>query len=228
MKRSCPAVLTLLVLALLVVALAAPPAALGGTQPLPSPTLTATMASSFADVAEDTWCHDAVQYVSGNGIMKGIDPTTFAPAAPLTQAMLATVVYRLAGQPEPTGANPFTDVTEGAYYVRAATWAAEKGLLAWTTDAAFAPDTPVTREQFVVTLYRYAVLKGYDVSVGEDTNILSFDDAFDISEGMAAAFQWACGAGVVEGNGPKLSPLDSATRGQTATMLMRFLQKVVK
>jgi hypothetical protein len=80
----------------------------------------------------------------------------------------------------------------------------------------------------VVALYDYAVLKGYDVSAGEDTNILSYDDAFDISEGMSSAFQWACGAGVVEGNGARLHPMDNVTRGQNATMLMRFLQKVVK
>jgi hypothetical protein len=72
------------------------------------------------------------------------------------------------------------------------------------------------------------VAKGYDVSVGEDTNILSYNDAFDITEGMALAFQWACGAGVVQGNGPQLYPLSSVTRGQAATMIMRFLEKVAK
>jgi hypothetical protein len=217
-KRSLSTVLCVAVLALLSLALATPAAAFGSSSD----------AWSFTDVTENTWCRDAVEYVYDRDLMKGVSPTTFAPAATLTRAMLATVIYRLDGQPEPTAVNSYSDVAEGSYYGKAAVWAAEKGLLSWSAESTFRPDNPATREQFVVALYRYAILKGYDVSIGEDTNILSYDDAFDISEGMASAFQWACGAGVVEGNGPRITPLGNATRGQTATMLMRFLQKVVK
>jgi hypothetical protein len=218
LKRSLLTVLCLAILALVGLALATPSAALGNS----------SAAWSFTDVTEDTWCHDAVEYVFDRGLMKGVSQTSFEPYATLTRAMLVTVIYRLDGQPEPTADNPYGDVAEGTYYYKAAIWAAEKGLPSWSTESTFGPNDPATREQFVVALYRYAVLKGYDVSVGEDTNILSYNDAFDISEGMASAFQWACGASVVEGNGPWLHPLDNATRGQTATMLMRFLQKVVK
>jgi hypothetical protein len=227
-KRSLLTVLGVAVLALLALTLTTPAAALGDDPALSNLTGEGFAAWSFTDVTETTWCHDAVKYVYDKGLMKGVDQTTFAPAATLTRAMLVTVIYRLAGQPEPTAVNPFADVVDSTYYDRAAMWAAEKGLLSWTTGSTFGPNDPATREQFVVALYRYAVLKGYDVSVGEDTNILSYNDAFDITEGMASAFQWACGAGVVEGNGPWLHPLDGASRGQTATMLMRFLEKVVK
>ena len=66
-----------------------------------------------------------------------------------------------------------------------------------------------------------------DVSVGEDTNILSYADALDVSEYAMPAMQWACGAGVIEGSGANLNPQDSATRAEAATMLMRFIQTVV-
>lgn len=228
MKRSLATILSVALLAGLILTLTTPAAAFGDSLAVPAAGNVGSTAWSFDDVSQDTWCHDAIVYVYDKGLMKGVDPVTFAPAAALTRAMLVTVIYRLDGLPEPTGSNPFTDVADGAYYSKAAIWAAEKGLLSWSTDSAFGPHTPATREQFVVALFRYAVLKGYDVSIGEDTNILSYADAFDISEGMASAFQWACGAGVVEGNGPRISPLAIATRGQTATMLMRFLQKVAK
>ena len=228
LKRSLVSVLCLAILAALGLALTTPAAAVGEGPALSRAGGEGPVTWAFTDVSEDTWCHDAVEYVHDRGLMKGVSPTTFAPAATLTRAMLVTVIYRLDGQPEPTGANPFTDLAEDAYYYKAATWAADKGLLSWSTESVFGPDTPATREQLVTALYRYAVLKGYDVSIGEDTNILSYNDAFDISEGMASAFQWACGAGVVQGNGSQLYPLDNATRGQTATMLMRFLLKVVK
>lgn len=74
-----------------------------------------------------------------------------------------------------------------------------------------------------VILYRYAGYKGYDISVGEETNILSYDDAFDISEYAIPAIQWACGAGIMQGEGAKLDPQGNATRAQVAAMLMRFV-----
>ena len=91
------------------------------------------------------------------------------------------------------------------------------------------PGQAVTRQQLVTLLYRYAVLMGYDVSVGEDTNILSYDDVSSVSEYAIPAFQWACGAGVVNGtSNSTLSPLGTASRAQFAVMLQRFCEKVVK
>ena len=73
-------------------------------------------------------------------------------------------------------------------------------------------------------LYQYAWNMGYDLSIGEDTNILSYTDAFDVSEYAVSALQWACGAGVISGtgDGSTLSPQGQATRTQAAVMLMRF------
>ena len=90
---------------------------------------------------------------------------------------------------------------------------------------AFEPNAPITREQFAAILYRYAQKTGADVSAGEDTNILSYADALDVSEYAVPAMQWACGAGIVNGvGGGSLDPGGSATRAQTAAMLMRFCE----
>ena len=51
----------------------------------------------------------------------------------------------------------------------------------------------------VAILYRFAQYKGADVSVGGDTNILSFSDAAAVSEYAVPAMQWACGSGLVAG-----------------------------
>ena len=84
----------------------------------------------------------------------------------------------------------------------------------------------VTREQFVTMLYRYAEYKGQDVSVGEDTNILSYEDFDELSEWAIPAMQWACGSGVIEGvTESTLAPAGSTTRAQAATMLMRFVEQ---
>jgi hypothetical protein len=87
----------------------------------------------------------------------------------------------------------------------------------------------MTREQMVSILYRYAQYKGYDVSVGEDTNILSYLDFPEVSEYAVPAFQWACGSGVVNGmTESTLAPQGTATRAQVATILMRFQEDVAK
>jgi len=91
----------------------------------------------------------------------------------------------------------------------------------------FGPDDSITREQLAAILYRYAKFKGYDVSVGEDTNILSYNDAFSISDWAMPAMQWACGAELMQGDDQhNLLPGQGATRAQAAAILMRFMENV--
>ena len=90
----------------------------------------------------------------------------------------------------------------------------------------------ITREQMMTLLWRYAKYQGYDVSVGEDTNILSYTDAFGVSTWAIPAVQWACGSGVIsglpDGNALKLDPQGTATRAQVATMMMNFCENIAK
>ena len=178
----------------------------------------------FADVAETDWYYDAVDYAYQNELMNGTSATTFAPNGTMTRAMLVTILHRQAGEPVVNYAMPFADVAAGDWYTEAVRWAAAEGIVTGTGGTTFEPDAPITREQFATILYRYAQQSGADVSVGEDTNILSYTDALEISEYAIPAMQWACGAGVVQGSGGSLNPQDSATRAEAATMLMRYLQ----
>ena len=122
---------------------------------------------------------------------------------------------------------PFTDVAEGRYYYNAILWAQTNGIVGGYGGGLFGPDDPITREQLAAILWHYAMRKGMDVSVGEDTNILSYDDAFDISEYAIPAIQWACGDGVMQGSDGYLNPKGSATRAHVAQMLMRFLENIL-
>lgn len=89
----------------------------------------------------------------------------------------------------------------------------------------FAPDENVTREQIATIIYRYAQYKGYDVSVGESTNILSYTDFDEISEYAIKAIQYAVGSGLIKGKTEAtLNPQDNATRAEIATILQRFIE----
>ena len=186
----------------------------------------------FADAAPTAWYHDGVHYCLENGLMRGVSGGKFLPDGITTRAQLVTILWRLEGGPETNGAVRFGDVAGGAWYTQAVRWAAGCGVVKGYDNGYFGPDDAVTREQMAAILYRYAQHKGYDVSAGKDTNILSFNDAFAVSEYAIPAMQWACGSGMVRGiaqkGGMLLAPMDTTTRAQTATLLMRFQSAFAK
>ena len=180
----------------------------------------------FTDVSESDWFYEDVQAIYELGLMQGTSASTFSPHATTTRGMIVTILYRLEGEPGVSDANPFTDVAQAMYYEDAITWAAENGIVGGYGGGLFGPEDAITREQMVTILYNYAVYKGYDVSIGEDTNILSYNDAFDVSSYAYPALQWAVGEGIVHGDGANLMPKGSATRAQVAAILHRFLSVV--
>lgn len=184
--------------------------------------------SSFDGVAESAWYYDAVCYVWESGLMNNMDDSLFGPDITTSRAMLTTILWRMEGSPVVNYAMDFTDVSEGQWYTEAIRWATSEKIIEGYGDNRFGINEPITREQFVTILYRYAQAKGYDVSVGENTNILSYADAAEVSEYAVPAMQWACGTGVISGDGDTLVPQEDSSRAITATMLMRFCENVAK
>ncbi len=179
----------------------------------------------FEDVTIADWFYDDVMFVCGRGVMQGISDTRFGPHLTATRAMMATILWRMEGSPAPTAEARFTDVRSGQWYSEAVAWTAQSGVYTGYADGSFRPNDSITREQLAAILYRYAKYKGVDVSVGEDTNILSYADAAEISDYAFPAMQWACGAGVMQGSNGNLLPRGRATRAQIAAMLHRYLVK---
>ena len=182
----------------------------------------------FTDVAKDNWAYSAVDYVYTNELFSGTTATSFSPSVTMTRGMLVTVLYRLAGKPAVTAGSSFSDVAAGTYYTDAVAWASANKLVTGYGNGRFAPNATVTREQMAAILYRYAQLKGYDVSIGEETNIRDYTDVDEISQYAVPALQWACGAQLVNGVDGKLLPASGAQRDQVAAILMRFCCNVVK
>ena len=185
---------------------------------------------NFSDVAEGEWYTEAVAYVYHHGMMEGIGDGLFDPNGTTTRAMIVTVLWRLEGEPVygQGESGIFADVPEDAWYTAAIEWAAANEIVNGYGDGNFGPNDDITREQFVAILWRYAKYRGYDVSVGEDTNILSYEDAFSISEYAFPAMQWACGAGLMQGDGVDLTPKADATRAQAAALFQRFCENVAE
>ena len=199
------------------------------TMPNGQVTVTVTFAEAplpFPDVTEGDWFYDAVRYAYENSLMDGVGDSLFAPNSETTRAQLVTILYRLAGEPEPGGDSGFADVETGTWYTDAVAWAAENGIVNGTTDTTFAPGEDITREQLVTVLYRYAESKGYDVSASADLS--GYPDAGQVQDYAQPAMAWAVAEGIVEGVDGTLNPAGNATRAQIATILMRFCEGVAK
>ena len=183
----------------------------------------------FTDVPEGAWYEDAAAYVYKHGLMAGTSATTFAPDVTTSRAMIATILWRMAGIPVVNYAMNYTDVTQGQWCSEAIRWATSEGVVTGYGNGLFGTNDPITREQLATMLWRYAQTEGYDVSIGEDTNILSYTDVADLSEYAIPAMQWAVGAGIINGtgDGSTLTPQGQATRAQAAVMLQRFCEKYV-
>ena len=182
----------------------------------------------FTDVDTAKWYHLSVDYVLTHKMMNGVSSRAFAPNANLTRGMLVQILYNLEGKPKGTAAN-FSDVQADAWYAEAVGWAASNKVVTGYADGTFRPNAAVTREQAAAILYRYAQSKGIDVSVGENTNILSYVDVQQASEYAILALQWAVGAGVLNGkNGGRLAPTGTATRAEIAAIMQRWCENIIK
>ena len=163
----------------------------------------------------------------------GLIPVTAAATevsdSTMTRGELVFRLHELRQKPKAEKKANFIDVPAASEYADAVAWASGIGIIAGYGGGRFGPDDPITREQIAVVLHRYGQYMEFDLSAGEDTNILSYNDVFDMSEYAIPAMQWACGSGVImgkdaEGGGMLLLPKNYATRGEIAVMLMRFAE----
>ena len=197
-------------------------------QPAGKVTVTATFKESkaeavrpFTDVKQGDWFYNAVYHCFDKGYFKGVSETKFDPQGTMTRAMFATVLYRMAGEPTVTGENKFADVKGGQWYTDAILWATQAGIVDGYGDGNFGVDDPITREQMVTMLYRYAQSKGQGFQ-GLWSFKLDFPDAGDVSDWALEAMSWMVMNGVIKGKDGKLAPGATATRAEVAQLIMNF------
>ena len=174
----------------------------------------------FVDVTNH-WAYTDIKRVYNRGWMVGESATIFAPDQDLTRAMLAVILYAMAGEPEVTAANPFSDVPAGEWYTDAVIWAAANGIVVGCGDGTFRPEMAVTRAQAAVMLCGYAAFAGRDVTARADLS--AFGDAADIPAWAQVEMQWANAEKLILGrDGKLLAPNAAATRAEMASILSGY------
>ena len=160
--------------------------------------------------------------------MTGTDPTHFSPYEILPRAQFATILHRIEGKPAAAYTNRFPDVPDGQFYSTAVLWAAEAEVVTGYTDSGyFGTNDPITREQMVTMMYRYADHMGYESE--ESADISKFTDADKVTEFAEAAMKWAVGNGIIEGKentdgSYRLDPQGNTSRAECSIIIQRFME----
>ena len=177
--------------------------------------------TSFLDNEASNWFHESVEFCANAGLMNGVGNGMFSPRKVMTRAMLVQVLYNLSG--EPCADHGFADVPANAWYRDAVNWAAARGIVTGKTETRFGPNDPVTREQMVTILRRYAL--HFTQADGAEDALAGFDDAESVSAYALDAMRWAASAGLIQGvSAGEIRPGGQTTRAQIATILTRFVR----
>lgn len=183
-------------------------------------TANAKSVSEYTDVHEGDWFYSTVADVAEKGYITGTTETTFAPGSNLERGQLATILYRMAGNPETSFESRFGDVGDGMFFSVPVTWANNVGVVKGYDNGNFGASDKITREQLATMLYRYAGYAGYDTSATGD--IYSFPDGSAVSGFASESMSWAVGSGLIKGDGGNINPQGDVSRAVAATMISRL------
>lgn len=179
--------------------------------------------NSFADVSQDAWYSEYVEFVSMRGIMKGKDGM-FGPADTTTRGEYMLALYNAAGAPEVTESSSFTDVDETSEYADAVAWAEANGIASGTGDGTFMPDSPLTREMAMTFLYRALDALNITADIPSDSVIVDFSDNDSVSSWADEAMNTLVNMGIISGtNEGKLNPQGNLVNSEVAAMIYRIL-----
>ncbi len=182
--------------------------------------------SSFDDIGNH-WAKNNIIFGANRSLFKGVTATRFDPDGTMTRAMLATLIYRLEGEPKVSGEMPFEDVLKGTWYYDAVLWGYQNKVIMGVSDTSFDPDGYITREQMVTLFFRYLDKEGY--AGKERSDITEYGDSESVSEYAKEAFSWSNASGLVVGTDKKLLlPKKNASRAEIAAITERVIRYILK
>jgi hypothetical protein len=160
-------------------------------------------------------------WAASEGLVKGMDDGSFNPSGDATRAQMITILWRAAGEPEPTSTvNPFTDVVDTEYthwYYKAVLWGVEQGIIHGMTATTFEPNTVCSRAMILTMLYR---AEG-EPDAGDDNPFVDVKDTASTNWYYDAVL-WAAENGVANGmDATHFVPATECARAAMVTFLYR-------
>ena len=181
--------------------------------------------AAFSDTVNH-WAAESIAFCAARELFKGVGGGRFAPNEPMTRAMFATVLYRIAGMPAVSGANSFYDVAAGQWYTDAILWGQSTGIISGYGNGLFGTNDLVTREQMCVMLSRYLQWAGY--ALPAVTAAKQFGDKAQISKWAADNVAFCQTRGLINGQpNNRFAPKANATRAENSTVLQRMILAIL-
>ncbi len=184
-----------------------------------TPTQPADPANPFDDVKKGDWYYDWVVKSNAAGLMTGLNSTHFGPNDKMSRAMVATVLYRMAGSPNISDTQIFPDVPAGQWYSKAIKWANEKKVATGYENGKFGPDDNITREQLATMICRYQ-RNVAGKSTSDKASLDKFPDKKNVNDFARESVQYCVAKGIITGSHGHLLPVDNATRAECSKMLL--------
>lgn len=185
------------------------------------------LAASFKDVPASYWASAQIARAAELGLVTGFADGSFRPNGSVTRAQFVTMLWRMAGQPEASQTASFVDVKPGDWYTAALDWAFENGYVTGTSGGRFDPNGPITRQQAMAILYRYAGSPTGMEAMLTGVYDAGFADSASVSAWAKPAVYWAIYNGVVTGaTKTTIAPNATATRAQIAVIFLRYMEKM--
>ena len=180
---------------------------------------------AFSDTANH-WAAESIVFCAMRELFKGVGDGRFAPDAPMTRAMFATVLYRIAGMPAVSGTNSFYDVAAGQWYTNAILWGQSTGIINGYGNGFFGTNDLVTREQMCVMLSRYLQWAGYELQAAAAAK--QFSDNAQIADWAAESVRFCQIHGLINGRPNGLfAPKANATRAENSAVLRRVILAIL-
>ncbi|MPN23396.1 Endoglucanase [bioreactor metagenome] len=183
-------------------------------------------AKNFIDIKSSDWFYNSILFVNSRVIFIGVSEDEFGPKLPMTRAMLATALHRLENKVDSNAQVTYTDVLQEQWYSDSIAWVVEAGIVSGYGNGVFGTNDNINREQLATIMYNYAKYTG--LSTVERGGIQHFSDAEQTSPWATDALRWAVGIGLMQGDGNNLNPKGDASRADVATIIMRFVEIMVK
>ncbi|KXL54230.1 endo-1,4-beta-xylanase A precursor [Anaerotignum neopropionicum] len=180
---------------------------------------------SFHDVAADAWYKKAVTFIAARGITTGTGDGNFSPEAKLTRGEFIVLMMKAYGiAPNTKAKDNFADAGN-TYYTGYLATAKQLGITSGIGDNMYAPNKEITRQEMFTLLYN--ALKAIDQlpqgSVGK--TLSDFTDAPQVDKWAVDAMTLLVKTGTVSGNGGKITPTGTTTRGEMVQVLYSLLRK---
>lgn len=180
----------------------------------------------FPDVSPGDWYALPVTALAKEGIIGGREDGKFHPNDPITRAEFLRLLLAISGRESAAEAqilDKIRDVKLSSWYAASVSWGLQEKLISGTTETTFSPDSPITRQQIALILYRFNKnIMGYRLPEGD---VLLFSDSGSLSSWAKKEVLALGKAGLISGYTDRsFRPGAQATRAEAAQILYNYLQ----